>query len=312
MRKDIFLIGILSFLLLVGCIQQSQPSTPNNTIYVCPNGDTVSNPDLCNITPQNYTPNANNDGAESTQDPQTEFKVSEVLDGDSIVLENGVEVRLIGINASEMGQNCYIEAKNKLEELVKEKTARLEKDVSDTDQYGRLLRYVYIGNIFVNLEMVRFGYATAYEYPPDTKYSVQIAQAEEEAKQNKDCLWQTPETNYIEDSCIQITNFHFNAAGNDNDNMNDEYVSFKNSCNYSIEMSGWSIKDEATNTYLFPSFTFEPNSQVTLYSGSGTNTKTQLFWRRSGYAVWNNTGDTLFLRNSKGDLVLNYSYAGYS
>ncbi|MEW6295859.1 MAG: lamin tail domain-containing protein [Candidatus Diapherotrites archaeon] len=299
----------------MGCTQQTGQvvlTNSNKQMHVCSTGDVVSNPALCPTVTAQQTeePKVGNDGA-LTETPQSEFKVSEVLDGDSIVLENGSEVRLIGINASEAGQQCYSEAKSKLEELVKGKTVRLEKDISNKDQYERQLRYVYVGNVFVNKEMVRLGYATAYEYPPDTKYSPQIAQAEKEAKQNKGCLWQTSEANYIKDKCIQIMNFHFNASGNDNYNLNDEYVSFKNACAYPIEMSGWSIKDEATNTYTFPSFILKPNSIFTLYTGSGTNTETQLFWRRSGYAVWNNTGDTMYVRNSSGGLVLNYSYAGY-
>lgn len=239
------------------------------------------------------------------QQPPEGYIVSYVIDGDTLILTNDERVRLIGINAPESGQNCYLESKNKLEELVDSNEVTLEKDVSDKDMYGRLLRYVYIDSLFVNLEMVRLGYATAYEYPPDTKYSVQIANAENEAKTNQyGCIWKPSE----EEECITIINFHYDAEGNDNYNLNDEYVTFKNGCSYSIDMTSWTVKDEATHIYTFPTFSLGDGNSVTLYSGIGTNTETELYWGRSYGAVWNNDGDTLYLRDSNGDLVLSHSY----
>jgi micrococcal nuclease len=66
----------------------------------------------------------------------------------------------------------------------------MKKDVSDTDQYKRLLRYVYIGETFVNFTLVDEGYAWAVTYPPDIKYSAQLADAEKSARENnRGCLW---------------------------------------------------------------------------------------------------------------------------
>lgn len=69
------------------------------------------------------------------------------------------------------------------------KTVTLEKDVSETDVYGRLLRYVWVDGVFVNGELVRLGYARAISYPPDTKYQERLAQLEEEARQASRGLW---------------------------------------------------------------------------------------------------------------------------
>lgn len=240
---------------------------------------------------------------------ETDTIVSYTIDGDTIKLNNGKKVRLIGINTPEEDMPCYSEAKNKLQELIDGKKIRLEKDISNKDRHGRLLRYVYINNLFVNLEMVRLGLATAYEYEPDTKYATQIKESENQAKQQKiGCLWKTEEKNYIEDNCISIINFHYDAEGNDNYNLNDEHITFFNGCNYEVDMTGWTIKDEATNIYRFPTFTFEEARSVTLYSGNGLNSENKLFWGGRSYAVWNNDGDTLYLRDSNGNLVLSYSY----
>ncbi|MDI6811717.1 MAG: lamin tail domain-containing protein [archaeon] len=53
---------------------------------------------------------------------------------------------------------------------------------------------------------------------------------------------------------------------------------------------------------------------VTLYTGAGKDTTTELYWNSSGCrcnAVWNNDGDTLYLRDMNGNLVMSYSYSGF-
>lgn len=117
--------------------------------------------------------------------------VLRVVDGDTIKIDGGESVRLIGINSTERGKDCYLEAKQKLTELVDGKIVFLEKDVENRDKYGRLLRYVYLDGNFVNLEMVKTGFAYAYEYPPSVKYAEKIAKAEEKAKAGHEgCLWE--------------------------------------------------------------------------------------------------------------------------
>jgi len=115
---------------------------------------------------------------------------------------------------------------------------------------------------------------------------------------------------------MRISSFHWNAEGNDCYNLNDEYVILKNDCLYSCDLTRWTVKDEsARNPYVFPSFVLASRDTVTLYTGCGTNTNTKLYWCSSGYscnAIWNNKGgDTLYLRNSNGELVLASSYSGY-
>lgn len=241
-------------------------------------------------------------------EPTNQIIVSRVIDGDTVELNSGDKVRLIGINAPEEGQYFYSEAKNKLKELVEGKIITLEKDISDKDMYGRLLRYIYVNDLFVNLEIVRLGYAEAYEYLPDTEHSILLKESEKEAKENERGIWEKSE--YI--SCFILSDFHYNAAGNDNYNLNDEYVIFENECSYPIEMTDWTIKDEtASHIYTIPQFTFKASSTFTLYTGTGSNTGSKLYWGMisGNYAsIWNNNGDTLFLRDKNGKLVLSYSY----
>ncbi len=247
--------------------------------------------------------------AEPVQEPTplASNVVPEVTDGDTIKLQSGEKVRLIGINTPESGQYYYSEAKNKLKEFVEGKTIKLEKDISNTDVHDRLLRYIYVDNLFVNLEMIKLGYAEAYKYPPDVKYANLFEEAENEAKTKGLGIWKTDTINYIVDKCFNIINFHYNAAGNDNYNLNDEYFTLKNSCSYLIDLTGWTIKDEATHIYKFNNFNLGANVQVTIYTGSGQDTSTELYWGKTS-AVWNNDGDTLFLRDKNGNFVLEEKY----
>ncbi|HIH09446.1 MAG TPA: hypothetical protein HA254_02140 [Candidatus Diapherotrites archaeon] len=239
--------------------------------------------------------------------------VSNVIDGDTIKLSNGETVRLIGINAPESGQMCSTEATSKLGELALGKEITLEKDIEESDQYGRLLRYVYASQIHINMEMIRLGLAHKYEYGQNTKYSAKFQEAENEAKQNQGCIWKTASVNYIQDKCLTVTYLHYDAAGNDNYNLNDEYATFKNSCNYPVNMANWTIKDNSSsNAYQISSFTAQSGTSFTLYTGSGTNTDTKLYWQRTSgeyQAVWNNSGDTLYFRDNQGNIVLTYSYS---
>lgn len=120
----------------------------------------------------------------------SETIVTKVIDGDTVIVEGGYHVRLLGIDADEAGYPCYQAAKSRLEELVLNKEVRLEKDQTDIDQYERCLRYIFLGNQNINLQLVKEGLAIARFYGPDVKYKDEIATAEKEAIENKiGCKW---------------------------------------------------------------------------------------------------------------------------
>lgn len=122
-------------------------------------------------------------------------KVIRAVDGDTIEIEGGEKVRYIGIDTPETVDprkpvQCFgIEASKKNKEFVEGKMVRLEKDATDRDKYNRLLRYVYIGDVFVNFELVQQGFAYSYSYPPDIKYQDQFVKAQQEAREAKRGLW---------------------------------------------------------------------------------------------------------------------------
>ncbi len=116
--------------------------------------------------------------------------VTKIIDGDTVVIEGGYHVRLLGIDADEKGYPCYEPAKQRLEELVLNKEVYLEPDKEDQDQYKRYLRYIILDNGNINLKLVEEGLAVARFYPENVKYREEIIAAEKEAIENEiGCKW---------------------------------------------------------------------------------------------------------------------------
>jgi len=124
--------------------------------------------------------------------PPDTARVIQVIDGDTIIIEGGYRVRYIGIDTPEIHpvpEPFGIEAWQANRKLVEGKEVRLELDVSQTDRYGRLLRYVFVDDTFVNAELVRRGLARAKAYPPDIRYQDYLEKLETEARQARRGMW---------------------------------------------------------------------------------------------------------------------------
>lgn len=121
--------------------------------------------------------------------------VTHVVDGDTIdVSINGAiyRVRLIGVDTSEISGvvECYgEEAAACTRSQLTGRTVTLEKDVSETDRYGRLVHYVWVGSELFNKTLVRRGYAVMSTYPPDVKYVERFTAAQAAARAEGAGLW---------------------------------------------------------------------------------------------------------------------------
>lgn len=124
--------------------------------------------------------------------------VVRIVDGDTIIVRlDGQQqrVRYTGVNTPESvdprrAVQCFgKEAATRNRELVGGKTVWLEKDVSETDRYGRLLRYVSVDGVLVNAALVGEGYARAATYPPDVRYAERFRLLEQEAREAQRGLW---------------------------------------------------------------------------------------------------------------------------
>ncbi len=246
-----------------------------------------------------------------------EALATRAVDGDTIEVEiegESYKVRYIGIDTPELHHpekpvGYYAqEAYEKNKELVEGKTVYLEKDVSETDRYGRLLRYVYTEDVFVNAYLVQHGYAQASTYPPDVKYQEQFTELQREAREAGRGLWEpvlTPVSAgevVIDAACSQ-----FDAPGNDHTNLNEEYVCFTNQSDHSVDMTGWSVNKRPDMWYTFPEFILGPAASVRLHSGKEMDTATDLYWG-SNAALWRNIHDAVYLYDADWKLMDEYSW----
>ena len=119
--------------------------------------------------------------------------VMRVVDGDTIVValggSRGTKVRLIGIDTPERDECFYRAATERMRALVDGRSVKLVRDASETDRYGRLLRYVYVGTRSINATMVSEGFATAATYPPDVAHALEFVALERRARLAGRGLW---------------------------------------------------------------------------------------------------------------------------
>ena len=119
-------------------------------------------------------------------------QVTRIIDGDTIdvrMADGTTErVRYVGMNTPESNEVCFSEATQANAIFVQNQTVRMVKDVSDRDIYGRLLRYIYVGDLFVNRALVEQGYAEAVLYEPDhAHYNEFVDQEKQAAAANRGC-----------------------------------------------------------------------------------------------------------------------------
>ena len=128
------------------------------------------------------------------------YRVLDVVDGDTVLINHPKVERLryLGINAPENltnnspGDPFYSESTNLNEKLVGGNIMFIEFDREKYDPYGRLLGYVFVGDILVNEEIVRQGLARVLFIGPNRKYENRILKAQKEAKKAKRGIWSNP------------------------------------------------------------------------------------------------------------------------
>jgi micrococcal nuclease len=257
----------------------------------------------------------------STQLPPTRpaeatgtWRSTEIVDGDTLYVSGplGVlEVRIIGINTPESGECFSEEATDALAELVNGNDLVLAVDRSDVDQFGRALRYVEtVDGVDVGAELVAGGFALARRYPPDDARAGTYAELQRTAQRAGRGLWASDACGTSGLDGVEIViDVNADAPGDDGVNLNGEWVRFTNVGTDAIDLDGWEVADEsASHRYTFGDLRVEPGAAVTLYSGCGPDDESVRYWCVSGSAVWNNSGDTVFLRDGNGNIVAVLSY----
>lgn len=271
--------------------------------------------------------------------------VTRVVDGDTLEVRfpdgSEADVRLLGVDtpevhtstspgefegipASEAGRDWLRDWGHKASEFARTElagetvTIRTDPTAGRRGSYGRLLVYVSQDGTDFNHELVAQGYARLYDTTFDRRDA--YATAERTAQSNDVGLWNyetpptpTPTATPVPDggsspSDLAVATVHADAAGNDHENENGEYVVFENTGDGTLDLSGWTVSDEADHTYVFGDVALEPGDTVTLYTGSGTDTENEVYWG-SGAAIWNNGGDTITVTTADGETALERSYS---
>jgi hypothetical protein len=104
---------------------------------------------------------------------------------------------------------------------------------------------------------------------------------------------------------VIIYRAYYNSPGSDtgsNTSLNGEYVMLKNTSTVAKTVTGWTLRDKANHVYKFPTTRINAGQYLTVRTGRGTNTAVTRYWGSSWY-IWNNTGDTAYLRTPTGVLV---------
>ncbi|MDP2743514.1 MAG: thermonuclease family protein [Dehalococcoidia bacterium] len=115
--------------------------------------------------------------------------VVRVIDGDTVEVAGGQRIRYLDIDTPEVGRPHADEATRRNEELVGGKVVGLQRGNRDKDEFGRLLRYVYVDGTFVNAELVAEGFARAYIFDSDERYAQVLVQLEQYAKLRNIGIW---------------------------------------------------------------------------------------------------------------------------
>ncbi|XVH33363.1 lamin tail domain-containing protein (plasmid) [Haloferacaceae archaeon DSL9] len=112
----------------------------------------------------------------------------------------------------------------------------------------------------------------------------------------------------VRHSDLVVDEIRENPPGRDERHLEQEYVRFKNGGTIALDLTGWSVEDESGNVFRFPEETvLKAGQRVTLHSGTGANTESDLYWR-SDRPMWRNAGDTILVRDADGVIRVRESY----
>ena len=210
--------------------------------------------------------------------------VERVIDGDTLVIENSKEIRLLNINTPEKNNPGYEEAKLFLANF---EGKEIEIEELSLDRYGRTLARIYTPE-YLNLEIVKKGFAT--KFLVDKNELNLFSKAEEDAINNEAGIWKKSSIF----GCIETEL-----------NPEEETVLIKNNCE-TANIRDWIIKDESRKQYKFQSIYL---GSITFHTFNGTDNSTDIFWS-SKENVWNNDRDTLYLFDSENKLA-HFEVYGY-
>lgn len=210
--------------------------------------------------------------------------VTRIIDGDTIVVDNETNLRLLNINTPEKGTKGSEEAKQFISKFLNKQVDIEEKGY---DKYSRVLARVYTPD-YLNLKIIEEGFATNF-LVDDSEVSI-FAEAEKNAIENEKGIWKR--SPYFD--CIESKIF-----------PEKEFIILKNKCQ-KINIKNWTITDESRKKYKFKDIYL---STMILHSKKGEDNSTDVYWQ-SKDSIWNDNRDTLYIYDSQRRIV-HYEAYGY-
>lgn len=194
--------------------------------------------------------------------------VTNVYDGDTFTLTTGDRIRLKWVNTPERKppEPFAMEARDLTEAFVSGKEITLiTEGPNPRDGYGRILAGVRTDEGDLSEALLRAGYAHLFVIPPDSSDLSRLIAAQEEAKAAHRGIW----TDEMFQGTFHITSFHANAPGDDNVNVNGEYMRICNLTGAPADIDGWRLIDIEGNTHRLPAVVVPPGQTVKVESGKG-------------------------------------------
>lgn len=241
--------------------------------------------------------------AEKPADPGPErIEVIEVIDGDSLLVgrrSGRLEVRLVGVNAPEIGECHHAEARQGLVTMLDDSVVTLS--VEGTDRFGRVLGRLEVDGSDASLGLVRAGHGLALVSASD---SDRLIEAEEAAYGQGLGMW-APDCRLRSGPAVG-----FDAAssvpdppGDEREHLDAEIVVVVNFGEEPVDLGGWQLRDGSSrHRFRFPeSSVLDPMSRITVSSSSAD-------WVPGGGPVWSNSGDVALLLDDSGRVVSRWRY----
>lgn len=243
-----------------------------------------------------------------------------------------------GVPGTEAGRNCLRTWGEQASSFAKQRllgeTVTLSFDDTEPRRgyYDRLLVYVHVDGNSFNYALLKSGLARVYD--SKFQYGDRYYAAEAAAMDTGVGLWAcreggagstptasatatvaddgrtSPSSTSTEGAIpLRVSEIHEDAEGDDRANLNDEYVVLKNVGDEELDLSNWTVSDEADHAYTFPNgTTLAPGETVTLHTGSGTDGDGHRYWGW-GSPIWNNGGDTVTVKTASGEVAAERSYS---
>jgi endonuclease YncB( thermonuclease family) len=232
--------------------------------------------------------------------------VVKVYDGDTFTLDNGDKVRLKWVNTPERKppEPFHAEATRVTEKMVLGRQVSLLVDPDNArDGYGRLIAGILVGEQNLSLRLIEEGLGHVFLIPPEPDDPSELLAAQERARAARKGIWSTDR--YA--STLHISSFHADARGDDDINVNGEYLRLCNITAQPLDVAGYALVNRAGERFELPSLIVPAGHTVIVTTGRGEHQadpslQLQIYLGR-GAPIWDDAHDVATLLDPAGERV---------